>query len=515
MQNLYSQAKILNKRFQSQPARLMIWCLGIALLMQTPAAEHTPHRNVCGGKELRGAKTTSFVQINSQLKKEHVEEEEPLPENVDDSTPILVVAKVTSPAATLHTKVVPPNEDLSNRTMVEPPGKDSSSKPSDSVSLHPEVVPRGQAYQGQAPSDGRALEYAADVRKADKDVVLAARTQHGTNFLLEFKRISMLLRDHMILRLRQWHEFAANMGQQRSAAVTAALVGAGVLILILTFAVLSYAQTGGRRSALSDYRRSGQSRGFSERNQRGTVSKLSTARLQTKQDATPRPPQTTDVVGLSQPLTMGQGPEGTEEQLDPDSYFCPDLVVPPGCEVILKVPTTTLSQGPFDITDVHDNAVLHVEPRALNFRPSIVRGGRDAEQRQQHRLVLTTESGEIMAQCGPSLTQAGECDLLRAAGDQFAKIISTEEKAYTLTTRTGLKLFFWGSFEDTTVNVIESSGRLIAKTSSISERPASGETTVVATSQSLQGSPIYSLRVAPLMDVGLVLCGLLCIQHIM
>jgi len=374
---------------------------------------------------------------------------------------------------------------------VVPPSKVSSRNASASALLRPEAAKRGQqSYQGRAPSV-------------------------GTKFLLEFKRLSKIMHDHMLLRLRQMHELVTNMGQQGSSGVMAALVGAGVLILILTFAILSRAQAGGRRPARSDYPRSIQGRGYSEQTQRGSLSKLPTAGHLPNKESAPQQLQATDVEGLSRMSTIKQGPESMEEHSDPDSYFCPDLVVPSGCECILKVPTATLSRGPFNVTDVSDNAVLHVESRVLNVRPSIVPGGRDAEQRQQHRLVLTTEDGTIMAQCGPSLTQARECVLLRAAGDHFAKITGTEEKAYTLTTRTGLKLFFWGSFEDYAMNVIDSSGRLIAKTGNISEIPASGENITAAAAQSSQGAPIYRLRVAPLMDVGLVLCGLLCIQHLM
>jgi len=495
IQSLYSQAKMFDNRSKSQPTRLMPWCLGIALLIQSSAAGHFPRRGACSGNDLQGDKMMSLVQINSQVSKEHVEEEEPLPNDTGNNIPTLDVAEVTSRVATPLTKVAPPGEDLSSRILVTPLGKDSSSKPSASASLHPEAVPRGQqSYQIQA-------------------------TSVGTKLLLKFKHVSMLLHDHVFLRLRQFHELAANMSQQRSGATMAVLVVAGVLILVLTFAALSHAQAAGRRSARSDYPPSGHGRAFNERSQRGSIAKLTTAGLRPSKDSTAQQPPTPDVVGLSRNVSrmsaMVQGPEGTEENPDPDSYFCPDLVVPPGCECILKVPTASLSRGSFTVTDVNDKTVLHVEPRSLNVRPSIVPGGRDAEQRQQHRLMLTTEYGTIMAQCGPSLTQAGECVLLRAAGDHFAKIACTEEKAYTLMTRTGLKFFFWGTFEDYSMNVIDSSGKLIAKTGSISELPASCETIGLAASQSSHGAPIYRLQVAPLSDVGLVLCGLLCIQHIM
>jgi len=497
--------------FLSQPACLIPWCLVTLLLMQAPKAGHTRHMDACGGKQIQRTKTTplSFVQITSQLGKELLqEEEEPFASDTGNSTPTLDVAEVTSPVFRLLTKVVPPGLRLSSRILRVTPGKDSTSKPPVSASLYPGAAPRAQkSYQGRASSVGRALEYAADVHKADKNMGLTAMTRNGTRLLLKFTQACMLLHDHMILRLRQWRELAATVDQRGSAAVLTVLMGAALLIILLTFAVWTHAQANGRRSTQNDYPRSGQGRSFREQSQKGSVSKPTTPGLLTRKNLTPQRPQTTDLGRLS---TLGQGPEEVEEYLDPDSYFCADLVVPAGCECILKVPTASLSQGPFHVTDVHDNAVLHIEPSALN-----VGHWTDAEQRGQHRLVLTTEFGTIMAQCGPSLTQARECDLLRAEGDHFAKITCAEEKAYTLTARTGLKLFFWGSIESYTMNVIDRSGRIVAKTGNISEIPASGETNSVATSQSLVEAPIYRVRVAPLMDVGLVLCGLLCIQHIM
>merc|ERR1719410_3306387 len=138
---------------------------------------------------------------------------------------------------------------------------------------------------------------------------------NSTKFVLEFKRVSMLLRHHMILRLRQWHELVTNTGQQRSVAVTAALVGVGVLILVLTFAFMSAlkrAQRSDGHSARSDYPCLGQGRSFSARSQRGSVSKLTTAGLLTNKDLTPQQPHSTDVVSLSRMPTIGQGPEVTE-----------------------------------------------------------------------------------------------------------------------------------------------------------------------------------------------------------
>jgi len=477
--------------------------------MQTPAAGQFLPRDVCGGYPLHETKTVSSVQLHVKSRREHVEEEEPLPDDVSSSTPTLDVFEKTSPVATLLSNVTPRGKDLSNITLVAPPGKDSSSKHIASASLHPEAVAQGgQSYPGQAPSVGRALEYAADVRKAGMDVVLPIATQKDTWLLLKFKQVSMLLRDHILFRLQHWHKLETNMGQQRSAAGIIVLVGAGVgiiIILILMFAVLNCAQAGGRHSAQSDSARSGHGRGFRELSQKGSVSKLATPALLSV--STPTQQSLLTPKDLSPVSTKRQGLEGAGEYFELYSDLCRDLVVPDGCDCVVKVPKATLSQGPFRITDPNDNIVLYVEPCALNARPSIVPGSTDAELRLQHGLDLRHEDGTIAAQCRPSLTQAGECEVLRATGDHFAKITGTEEKAYTLMTCTGLKLYFLGSMENEIMKVLDHSGRIVATTGSIFEIPASGETSSVAAYQ--------DLRIGPLMDMGLVVCGFVCIQHMM
>jgi len=492
---------MFDKCVQSQPARFILWCMGIVLLMLAPAAATSfgeqvaaagctgmvsgtgqcPHGHACHGKGLKSSKTMGFVQINSKRSKEQVEDEESGPDSTENSTPTLDVAEATSSASTLLNKAVPPGGDLSSRSLVAPPGKDFSNKPSASVSFHPKVVSRGQRkYQEQALSVGAKLP-------------------------LEFKRAGMLLCDHMVRRLWQWYALAANMGRQLSPAVIA-LVAAGVIVLLVALAVLSHVRSGTERSAKSDNPRSGRGRGSSEQGTR----------------------RSTPVNGDS-PTSRQDSHRDMEEEHDTESHFCPGLIVPAGQSLTLLVPTASLSQGPFDIIaekkpqkpeqkqkmqqpqQPQQTVVVHVEPRAHNVQPSIVPGGRDAEQTQQHRLVFTTEEGHMLAQCGPS-PQARECWMLQATDDYFANITGPEENVCTLTTRTNLTLSFIRTSEDYGWNVINSSGRVLAKAS---KPPASGETSSVASPQSLRGSPTYTLQVAPQTDAGLVLCGLLCIQHIL
>ncbi|CAE8616034.1 unnamed protein product, partial [Polarella glacialis] len=75
-----------------------------------------------------------------------------------------------------------------------------------------------------------------------------------------------------------------------------------------------------------------------------------------------------------------------------DIYFCPDLVVPGGCECILVVPTKPRRGQPYDVTDSRGLAVLRVQ---------------DAEGPQGaglSRRALVTGTGEVLAMCGRSRT---------------------------------------------------------------------------------------------------------------
>lgn len=217
-----------------------------------------------------------------------------------------------------------------------------------------------------------------------------------------------------------------------------------------------------------------------------------------------------------------------------DPYFCPDLVVPQSCECILLIPIQPLGQGSFEVTDLTGHAVLRVVPRQANVKPwgpasALALGGREAASCREarlglQRLVLLTGHGTILAQCGlapgrPAAAQraqgrAAEFHILRSSGDYFAKLTRNEgQERYTLGTRTGTRLYFWGSFERHAANVTDDSGKLLATT----EEHASGAmpvSTPVGPAGASKESSHYKLRVAPLMDVGLVLCGLLCIEHL-
>mmetsp|Transcript_49262 Transcript_49262/g.114165 ORF Transcript_49262/g.114165 Transcript_49262/m.114165 type:complete len:564 (+) Transcript_49262:150-1841(+) len=192
-----------------------------------------------------------------------------------------------------------------------------------------------------------------------------------------------------------------------------------------------------------------------------------------------------------------------------ESYFCPDLVVPKNCECVLRVPKSSAGGGggSFDVTDMSGNVVLHIESR---------RGPNGAADVCTWRLVLMTSYGNALAQCGPTAPlrpseDAKDFVLIRPSGDCFAQFTQDEgQERYTMKTRAGTQLYFWGSHKQYAMNVTDDSGKLLATTETREE----AEEGCMSTPNSRGNtSSCYRLRVAPLMDVGLVLCGLLCIEH--
>lgn len=176
--------------------------------------------------------------------------------------------------------------------------------------------------------------------------------------------------------------------------------------------------------------------------------------------------------------------------------FCSELIVPQHCECILVLPIDLGKPSTsFAITDVSGAHVLRAEPQ-----PS--RDGRP------WRAKITTAQGEPLVQCcearphGPG--GQPEFHLLRQDGQLFAKLLySDQQDRYLLTLQSGAILHFWGNFDNSAVNITDDENRLL------------GTTEIGSTDFDPQGT-YCRLRVAPLADVGLALCGLLCIgQHMM
>lgn len=195
--------------------------------------------------------------------------------------------------------------------------------------------------------------------------------------------------------------------------------------------------------------------------------------------------------------------------------FCPDLIVPQGCECILIIPVRPINDDPpFEVTDMNGNVVLGVSERLTTLHSS----HRMAANRMQddapsmRRLIIATAQGDILAQCcaarpskPPGERGSAEFHLLRASGEYFATLTrnGSPQDQYALQTLNGKRLHFWGSFESQyhAVNITDQEGKLVATTENCT-------VTFDGTAE------YYRLRVAPLTDVGLVLCSLLCIEHL-
>jgi hypothetical protein len=177
------------------------------------------------------------------------------------------------------------------------------------------------------------------------------------------------------------------------------------------------------------------------------------------------------------------------------AQFCPDLVVPEHCECILVLPLDLgKARSSFAITDVNGSPVLRAEPQ----QPVVGRLWKAA---------ITTFAGEILVQCceqrGNGNSNEVEFHLLRAGGQYFANLkYSASQDRYLLTLQNGVVIHFWGNFENSAVNITNDANRLLA-------------TTEIGSADFDPEGTYCRLRVAPNADVGLALCGLLCIgQHL-
>lgn len=195
--------------------------------------------------------------------------------------------------------------------------------------------------------------------------------------------------------------------------------------------------------------------------------------------------------------TMWEKGVGLVDSEDEELHFCPDLVVPQHCECILLVPfeiTASERERSLDISDMNGSIVLC----AITQSPGGV-----------WRLFLESAAGDALAQCRevrPSISAARvgnnvEFHFLRNGGHYFGKLTPRTQDRYELHTLEDKSLHFWGNFQARAVNVTDDTGRLLATTE--------------LHNANTDGARRFRLRVAPLADVGLALCGILCINRLL
>lgn len=224
----------------------------------------------------------------------------------------------------------------------------------------------------------------------------------------------------------------------------------------------------------------------------------------------------------------------SSQLLADEAEFCPDLVVPKNCECVLLVPIRPVSSGPYDVCDPNGQVVLRVVPKSntmhatsswASFAPVARNAGgllktfssaslrasaaqwQSGSMGSSWHLQLITGNGDLLGQsciC-PSRTSdanAGsqvEFKMLRADGTAYATLQRSAQDNFQLVT-SSKKIHFWGSFDHHAVNITDDVGKLLA-------------TTELCAAAFDPSGEYFRLRAAPLVDVGLLLCSLICIDH--
>mmetsp|Transcript_97235 Transcript_97235/g.135079 ORF Transcript_97235/g.135079 Transcript_97235/m.135079 type:complete len:363 (+) Transcript_97235:167-1255(+) len=187
--------------------------------------------------------------------------------------------------------------------------------------------------------------------------------------------------------------------------------------------------------------------------------------------------------------------------------FCPELVVPAGCECILIVPSRPRRGEPYGITDNNGSTVLTVADEVNPSCPT-------------PRRLLLAKDGVVLAKCGraqsslpSSMPNTIDFELVSSKGDVWAELSyqpregSEEQDKCTIKSKTGRQFTVAGSVRHNALNFTDGpdgQGGLLATTEP------------VRTAGPLGHAPgtIFRLRIAPQADVGLVLCALICLQHL-
>jgi len=201
----------------------------------------------------------------------------------------------------------------------------------------------------------------------------------------------------------------------------------------------------------------------------------------------PRLARPASLIGPScSPFPTARSPDGRT--------LCPCLVVPEGMELVFAV-RDLLTQGrqqvSFSVVDLEGSPLSHVIVNESGSQCGILVQMLDQTPLAWIRTKAHHEHGGMPEICYPS----GEVFCAVSRDD------SVPTGRYLLRDTAGQRLYtFHGEFKDKAVNVVSASGRLVCDT----ERCELGR----------DGSPYYQVRVAPSIDAGLILCGLLAVEKL-
>jgi len=207
-------------------------------------------------------------------------------------------------------------------------------------------------------------------------------------------------------------------------------------------------------------------------------------------DAAPPPPS-------ARPSSIGgQSDDGAfpSARKPGERALCPCLVVPDGMELVFAVRdllTRKRQQVSFSVVDLEGTPLSHVIVNEVGPQCGIHLQMLDRTPLAWVRTEAVHERGGLPEICFPS-------------GEVFCTVAREDAVLtgrYTLRGTAGQLLYtFHGDFREKALNVVSSSGRLVCDT----ERCELG----------YDSSPHYQVRIAPFMDAGLILCGLLAVEKL-
>jgi len=188
--------------------------------------------------------------------------------------------------------------------------------------------------------------------------------------------------------------------------------------------------------------------------------------------------------------------------------LCSDLVVPRDWECSLFVPIRPLmsNMGPVIIKDMNGGPVVRIVAQEFLGRLTSAASCGDApnfgNRNQSLQLLLQTPQGENLAHC--QTTSHEEFAIYHSHGEYFAKLSPTgphctATEPYQLVTHGGTKLNFWGKIEEHQISITDAKGMLL------------GTTYRCVVDFHREGN-YFCMRMAPGVDVGLMVSCLLCIQ---
>lgn len=202
--------------------------------------------------------------------------------------------------------------------------------------------------------------------------------------------------------------------------------------------------------------------------------------------------------------SVGGGPSGSGEERspaerppsDPSKLLCPCLVVPEGMELVFVVKDVLneeRQQVSFSVLNLCGQPLSHVIINEVGAYCGILLQLRDETPLAW---VCTSPVHESRGSGGLVL------EISRPSGEVFCRISREDAiptSCHMLRDTAGQRLYtFHGTFKDKSVTVVNPSGHLVCDTEGCS--------------LGNDGLPYHQVRVAPNVDAGLMLCGLLALQ---